>query len=115
MFITIVGARAVGAEAGAASRCGFGSGSGSDQKMRLLAAPAPQHCFEGCFLPKKIFLQLKFENIIKMKKKNRFRPYYKLHICPKKKQMRPKSYETIPLKDQYHKILMAFLCLYRRV
>jgi hypothetical protein len=30
--------------AGAASR--YGSGSGSDQKMRLLAAPAPQHCFQ---------------------------------------------------------------------
>jgi hypothetical protein len=42
MFNTIVGARAVGAgaKAGAASRYG----SGSDQKMRLLAAPAPQHC-----------------------------------------------------------------------
>jgi hypothetical protein len=37
MFNTIVGAGAVGA----ASR--YGSGSGSDQKMRLLAAPAPQH------------------------------------------------------------------------
>jgi hypothetical protein len=33
MFYTIVGA-------GAASRYG----SGSDQKVRLLAAPAPQHC-----------------------------------------------------------------------
>jgi hypothetical protein len=43
MFKTIVGARAVGA--GAASRYGSGSGSGSDQKMRLLAAPAPQHCY----------------------------------------------------------------------
>jgi hypothetical protein len=32
-----------GAGAGAASR--YGSGSGSDQKRRLLAAPAPQHCF----------------------------------------------------------------------
>jgi hypothetical protein len=41
MFNTIVGAGAAGA--GAASRYGFGSGS--DQKMRLLAAPAPQHCF----------------------------------------------------------------------
>jgi hypothetical protein len=39
MFNTIVGAGAVGA--GAASR--YGSGFGSDQKMRLL--PAPQHCF----------------------------------------------------------------------
>jgi hypothetical protein len=38
MFNTIVGAGAVGA--GAASRYG----SGSDQKMRILAAPAPQHC-----------------------------------------------------------------------
>jgi hypothetical protein len=38
MFNTIVGAGAVGA--GAAS-C---YGSGSDQKMQLLAAPAPQHC-----------------------------------------------------------------------
>jgi hypothetical protein len=34
MLNTIVGA-------GAASR--YGSSSGSDQKMRLLAAPAPQH------------------------------------------------------------------------
>jgi hypothetical protein len=42
MFNTIVGAGAVGAGAvgaGAASRYG----SSSDQKMRLLAAPAPQH------------------------------------------------------------------------
>jgi hypothetical protein len=39
MFNTIVGAGAVGA--GAASR--YGSSSGSDQMMRLLAAPAPQH------------------------------------------------------------------------
>jgi hypothetical protein len=39
MFNTIVGAGAAGA--GAASRYG----SGSDQKMRLLAAPAPQHCY----------------------------------------------------------------------
>jgi hypothetical protein len=40
MFNTIVGTGAVGA--GAASRYG----SGSNQKMRLLAAqaPAPQHC-----------------------------------------------------------------------
>jgi hypothetical protein len=37
MINTIVGAGAVGA----ASRYG----SGSDQKMRLLAAPAPQHWF----------------------------------------------------------------------
>jgi hypothetical protein len=43
MFNTIVGAGEVGA--GAASR--YSSGSGSDQKMRLLAAPAPQHCAEG--------------------------------------------------------------------
>jgi hypothetical protein len=42
MFNTIVGAGAVGA--GAASRYGTGSGTGSGQKMRLLAAPAPQHC-----------------------------------------------------------------------
>jgi hypothetical protein len=41
MIDTIVGAGAVGA--GAASR--YGSGSGIDQMMRLLAAPAPQHCF----------------------------------------------------------------------
>jgi hypothetical protein len=39
MFNTIVGAGAVGA---ALRYC---SGSGSDQKMRLLAAPAPQHWF----------------------------------------------------------------------
>jgi hypothetical protein len=38
MFNTIVGAGA-----GAASRYGSGSSSGSDQMMRLLAAPAPQH------------------------------------------------------------------------
>jgi hypothetical protein len=43
MINTIVGAGAVGA--GAASRYG----SGSDQKMRLLAAPAPQH---WCFVSK---------------------------------------------------------------
>jgi hypothetical protein len=42
MCNTIVGA---GAGAGAASRYGSGFGSCSDQKMRLLAAPAPQHCF----------------------------------------------------------------------
>jgi hypothetical protein len=36
MFNTIVGT-------GAASR--YSSGSGSGKKMRLLAAPAPQHCF----------------------------------------------------------------------
>jgi hypothetical protein len=40
MFNTIVGAGAVGA--GAASRYG----AGSDQKMRLLAPPAPQHCWQ---------------------------------------------------------------------
>jgi hypothetical protein len=39
MFNTIVGAGAVRAGAGAATRYG----SGSDQKMRLLTAPAPQH------------------------------------------------------------------------
>jgi hypothetical protein len=41
MHNTIVGA-------GAASRYGSGSGSGFDQKMRLLAAPAlaPQHCIK---------------------------------------------------------------------
>jgi hypothetical protein len=39
MYFTTVGAGAVGA--GAASRYG----SGSDQKMRLLAAPAPQHWY----------------------------------------------------------------------
>jgi hypothetical protein len=38
MFNTIVGAGAVGA---GATSC---YGSGSDQIMRLLAAPAPQHC-----------------------------------------------------------------------
>jgi hypothetical protein len=42
MFNTIVGAGAVGAGAGAASR--YGSGSSSDQMMRLLVALAPQHC-----------------------------------------------------------------------
>jgi hypothetical protein len=39
MYNTIVGAGAVGARA--ASR--YGSSSGSDQKMRLLAALAPKH------------------------------------------------------------------------
>jgi hypothetical protein len=44
MFNTIVGAGAIGA----------GAGSGFDQKMLLLAAPAPQHCEKqeqgrGCF------------------------------------------------------------------
>jgi hypothetical protein len=47
MFNTIVGAGAVGAGAGAASRYG----SGSDQKMRLLAALAPQHWFTFMFSP----------------------------------------------------------------
>jgi hypothetical protein len=45
MFNTIVGAGtvgagAIGAGAEAASRYGY------DQKMRLLAAPAPQHCLK---------------------------------------------------------------------
>jgi hypothetical protein len=57
MCNTIVGAGAIGAGAigagaigagaigaGAASR--YGTGSGSDQSMRLLAAPALQHCCE---------------------------------------------------------------------
>jgi hypothetical protein len=39
MIFTIVVAGVVGARAGAASRYG----SGSDQMMRLLAAPAPQN------------------------------------------------------------------------
>jgi hypothetical protein len=43
MFNTIIGAGAVGA--GAASLYG----SGSDQKMRLLAAPASQHCLQYSF------------------------------------------------------------------
>jgi hypothetical protein len=42
MFISIVGAGA----AGTASRYG----SGSDQMMRLLAAPAPQHWFGSSIL-----------------------------------------------------------------
>jgi hypothetical protein len=46
MFNTIYRTGTVGAEAGAASR--YGSDTGSDQKMRLYAAPArapaPQHC-----------------------------------------------------------------------
>jgi hypothetical protein len=41
MINIIVGAEA----AGAASRYGSGLGSCFDHKMRLLAAPAPQHCF----------------------------------------------------------------------
>jgi hypothetical protein len=40
MFDTIVGA-------GAASR--YGSGTSSDQMMRLLAAPAPQNWLKGNF------------------------------------------------------------------
>jgi hypothetical protein len=47
MFNTIVGAGAVGAGAVGAGAVGAGAasryGSGSDQMMRLLAAPAPQH------------------------------------------------------------------------
>jgi hypothetical protein len=54
MFNTIAGA--VGA--GAASRYG----SGSDQKMRLLAAPAPQHWFVYCKLLKCDF---KFDENVK--------------------------------------------------
>jgi hypothetical protein len=46
MFNTIVGARAVGA--------GAASFYGSDQMMRLLAAPAPQHCFLEQISSKKI-------------------------------------------------------------
>jgi hypothetical protein len=45
MFTTIVRAGAVGA--GAASR--YVSGSGSNQMMRLLVVPAPQHCFFEIF------------------------------------------------------------------
>jgi hypothetical protein len=49
MFNTIIGAGAVGAGAvgaGARAASRYDSGSGSDQKMRLLAAPAPapKHC-----------------------------------------------------------------------
>jgi hypothetical protein len=50
MFNTVVGAGAVGAGAGVASH--YGSGSGSDQKMRLLAALAPQHCYICSYLKK---------------------------------------------------------------
>jgi hypothetical protein len=52
MLNTIVGAGAVGARA--ASR--YGSGSGSDQKMRLLAAPAPQHLLSYSQLRQNYFL-----------------------------------------------------------
>jgi hypothetical protein len=41
MIDTIVGA---GARAGARTESRYGSGYGSDQMMRLLSAPAPQHC-----------------------------------------------------------------------
>jgi hypothetical protein len=58
MFNTIVGAGAVGA--GAASRYG----SGSVQKMRLLAAPAPQHCFLEHIFIKKIFRKKLAENLL---------------------------------------------------
>jgi hypothetical protein len=39
-----VGAGTVGAGAGAGAASRYGSGSDSDQKMWLLASPAPQHC-----------------------------------------------------------------------
>jgi hypothetical protein len=50
MINTIVRAGDVRAGAGAASRYGSGPDSGSDQKMQLLAAPAPapQHCVKQC-------------------------------------------------------------------
>jgi hypothetical protein len=46
MFNSIVGAGAVGAGAGAGAALRYSSGS--DQMMRLLAAPAPQHCLYLC-------------------------------------------------------------------
>jgi hypothetical protein len=51
MFNIFVGAGAAGAGAGAASR----NGSGSDKKMRLLAAPAPQHCLSRYRYSKLVF------------------------------------------------------------
>jgi hypothetical protein len=56
MFNTIVGPGAVGARAGAGATWRYGSGS--DQKMRLLAAPppAPQHWFNLNFSPKSFFV-----------------------------------------------------------
>jgi hypothetical protein len=51
MFNTIVGAGAVKAEAVRAgavrTEAALRYGSGSDQIMRLPAAPAPQHCFSA--------------------------------------------------------------------
>jgi hypothetical protein len=47
MFNTIVGAigsGTIGARVGTGAASRYGSGSGSDKMMRLLAAPAPQHC-----------------------------------------------------------------------
>jgi hypothetical protein len=67
MFNTIVGpgavgAGAVGAGAGAAAR--YGSGSSSDQMMRLLAAPAPRHwIFLPCQRSKKILIIKRYELI----------------------------------------------------
>jgi hypothetical protein len=53
MFNTIVGAGA-----GAASRYG----SGSDQMMRHLAAPAPEQCLNVCYMfgKRNIFVALRF-------------------------------------------------------
>jgi hypothetical protein len=60
MINTIFGAGAAGAKARAASR--YGSSSGSDQMMQLLAAPASQHCLKELFpvLPGNIEILQKF-------------------------------------------------------
>jgi hypothetical protein len=52
MFNTIVGTLAIGAGAGAGVGAASRYGSGSDQKVRLLAAlaPAPQHCIYQLFI-----------------------------------------------------------------
>jgi hypothetical protein len=56
MFNTIVGAGAFGVGAGAALRYGFGS----YQMMRLLAAPALQHCLKA-ILAKIIIQKMRFD------------------------------------------------------
>jgi hypothetical protein len=48
MINTIVGTRAVGARAGAGAKLRYGSGS--DQMIRLLAAPAPASAPQHCML-----------------------------------------------------------------
>jgi hypothetical protein len=57
MFNTIVGAGSGVARAGAGAASRYGSGSSSDQMMRLLAAPAPQHWVKQTFLTVLTFMR----------------------------------------------------------